>query len=194
MMKKIIAIILSLSLLILSGCNMPAISLTGYKSTPEEDFGTFISYLNSGEYNTASNYVENYSSLGFSQFEDNEVYTILLDTLNNSRSFKVMGSSSIRGRHAKMRVEFTTLDFRTFSNALTDASIAYIDQFQYDNGIQLTDAEIKDVIIEMLNKLMEDPTPYYTTQIFELEFKYLDDLWKLSCSKEFYSALIGYIV
>lgn len=93
-----------------------------------------------------------------------------------------------------MSVEFTTLDFRIFSAALTDTSIARIDQIQYDNGIQLTDEEIKNVIIDTLNTLMEDPTQYYTTQIFELEFKYLNDMWKLSCSREFYSALIGYIV
>lgn len=193
-MKKIIAIILALSLLVLTGCDMPSISLTGYKSTPEDDFNTFISYLNSGSYDSAAEYIENYSSLGFSDFEDNEVYTVLLNTLNNSRSFKVMGSSSIRGRHARMSVEFTTLDFRIFSAALTDTSIARIDQIQYDNGIQLTDEEIKNVIIDTLNTLMEDPTQYYTTQIFELEFKYLNDMWKLSCSREFYSALIGYIV
>lgn len=193
-MKKIIAIFLALSLLILTGCDMPSISLTGYDSMPEDDFSTFISHLNSGDYNTASEYIENYSSLGFGTFENNEVYTVLLDTLNSSRSFKIMGSSYIRGRHARMSVEFTTLDFRTFSNALSETSIARIDQIQYDNGIQLTDEEIKEVIIEVLGTLMEDPAQYYTTQIFELEFKYLDDTWKLSCSKDFYSALIGYIV
>lgn len=193
-MKKIIAMIIMMSLLLLSGCDMPSISLTGYESTPEQDFSSFISYLNTGEYDLASEYIDNYSSLGFDSFQDNEVYTSLLDALNSSRSFKVMGSSSINGRHAKMSVEFTTLDFRIFSNTLSDTAIARIDQTQYDNGIQLTDDEIKAVIIEVLASLMEDPTQYYTTQIFDLEFKYVNDTWKLSCSKEFYSALIGYIV
>lgn len=193
-MKKIIAIIAMLSLLILSGCDMPSISLTGYASTPEKDFESFISYLNSGSYDAASEYLDNYSSLGFESFENNEVFTSLLDSLNNSRSFKVMGRSSIKGRSAKMSVEFTTLDFRVFSDALSEAAIARIDQIQYNNGTQLSDDEIKEVIIEVLGTLSQDPAQYYSTQVFELEFRYVDNVWKLHCTKDFYSALIGYIV
>lgn len=193
-MKKIIALIITLSLLILSGCEMPSISLTGYDSTPEKDFEAFIANLNAGSYDAAAEYLDNYLSLGFENFENNEVFTSLLDALNSSRSFKVMGRSSINGRSAKMSVEFTTLDFRVFSNALSETAIARIDKIQYDTGTQLSDDEIKDIIIEVLGTLMQDPTPYYSTQVFELEFRYIDNVWKLYCTKDFYSALIGYIV
>jgi len=48
--------------------------------------------------------------------------------------------------------------------------------------------------MKSLDALLLDPSPYYTTQEFRLTFHYEDDIWKLDCTNEFYSALIGYIV
>ncbi len=193
-MKKIIALLLSFCLLALAGCDLPVIDLSGNKSSPQEHFGEFISSLNSGDYEKSSEYIYNYASLGFSSFEgENEIYSKLLTALNGSRSFSVKGCS-VSGHEAQLEIDFTTLDFRKLDDALSSATIDSIDEKQYATGVALDDEEIQAVMSETLDRLMEAPDSFYSTQSFSLQLFYSGDLWKLNCSDAFYLALLGYIV
>ena len=129
-MKKILLLVLCMTMLIFSGCALPTINLSGYDTYPEDDLQTFIDLLASGKYDESNAYLYNYSSLGFEKFEEGSIYSSLLDNLNASRSFYVLGSSSIKGHDATMLIEFTTLDFRKLEETLSTASLEAVNDFQ----------------------------------------------------------------
>ena len=195
-MKRFLAVVLSVTavLMLMTGCDMPSINLTGYDTYPESDLQAFIDCLNSGRYDDSSAYLNNYSSLGFESFPEGTIYASLLDCLNSSRSFTVLGSSSIKGRNASMSIEYTTLDFRKLEDDLSAASLEAVNEYQFETGELPDDEQIEEIMVQALEALLADPTTYYTTQDFRLTFKYENDVWKLNCTDEFYSALIGYIV
>ncbi len=194
LMKRIAALILSLVLLILTGCNMPSINLTGYDTYPEDDLQAFIDCLNNEQYDASSVYLKNYSTLGFFGFPAGTAHASMLISLNASRSFEVLGSSSIHGRNAAMSIEYTTLDFRKVKTDLSTLALEAIDNVQFETGQVPSDEEIDVIVTQVLETMLADPAPYYTTEEFRLSFQYEDNVWKLTCTNEFYSALIGYIV
>lgn len=193
-MKRLGAALMCLMLLLLAGCELPTINLTGYDTLPEDDFAAFIGCLNEGRYDDASVYLDNYTSLGFASFEEGSIYESLQDCLNASRSFTVLGSSSVHGRDAAMTVELTTLDFRLLEDTLTEASLAIIDERHFETGEIPDDEEIEQIMNEVLQTLVQEPEKYYTTGVFRIEFRYDSSVWRLNCSDELYSALVGYIV
>lgn len=189
-----ILLISTLLVLSLAGCEMPSISLTGYASYPEDDLQNFINCLSEGRYDDSSAFVNNYTSLGFQELTEGTIYASLLDSLNESRSFTVLGSSSVKGRNASMSIEFTTLDFSKLEDDLSAASLEAVNQHQFETGELPSDDEIEQLMVQELELLLSDSVKYYTTREFRLTFQYKDSVWRFDCTDEFYSALVGYIV
>lgn len=192
-MKKLIAALLVLSILLFSGCSLPVINLSRGISTPQDDFSAFINSLNAGDYQNSSGYLYNYASLGFSSFDDEPVYQHLLECLNSSRTYSVKGCR-INGHDAVIEIELSTLDFRKLSDTLSSQTLDRIDEEQYMTGVAMNDEEIEEMMNETLDAIMQSPDEYCTVQDFTLSMHYSEGKWKLICTDAFYSALIGYIV
>ena len=191
-MKKLFAFILALCLAVLAGCELPAIDLSGGGSSPEDDFSAFLGCLSAGDYDGCSDYIYNYASLGMNRF-DEPVYDLMLDSLNNSRSFTV-NDCRVSGRDAVLDIEYTTLDFRKLSRELSSSTVELVEDRQFESGDTLSDEEIESLMMQNLSEMMQSPSSYCTTQNYSLDMRYADGRWKLVCSDAFYSALIGYIV
>jgi len=190
---RLICLFAAALFMLLGGCTVPTIELcTGGASSPGECFAEFMQYMNLGEFEAADGCLYNYETLGFGAPGGDAMYSGMYSQLQLSRSGKVLSTLSQDGDSALLEVELTTLDFRKVETALSELTSQKAQEMKMD-GIEITDdAQIKQIMSECFNQLMQTPQELYTTDTFQLELVRKDGRWLIVCTEEFYSALIGY--
>lgn len=175
------------------GCTAPTIELcTGGSATPQQCFENFMTYINSSEFEEADACLYNYETLGFASPGGDPLYAKMFNHLQQSRRGRILRTVSQEGGNACLEVELTTLDYRKVESALAQLTSEKAQEKKMD-GIEITDdSQIKQIMSECYDQLMQDPQSQYTTSTFELELVKKDGSWLIVCTEEFYSALIGY--
>ena len=194
MKKKLLSILMCICILILSACSAPTITMcAGSAPQPEDCVEDFFLCLRSGNYSGADALVQNLSTLGFSGVFSDELYSQMNQYLTNSRSYTPVGECKVKGHSAEMTIRLTVLDFRKVESTLAQTATTAVSELEFA-GTEVDDSMLDGIIQSSLAMLMQTPTEYYSTEEITLQLHYEDDQWKLVCSDELYSALVGYIV
>ena len=178
---------------ILCGCNMPSINLTT-TTTPSEDLMYFFECLAKEDYAAAEEYVYNFSSLGFVQDSGDELDRRLSKLLTQSRSVRIVSEGEVYGKDSTVTIELTTLDFKKLETALSEKVVEEIKARQFVGQTFETEEEILAVVYEILDSMTVSMSDYYSTKQFDVDMKLSDNHWKIVCSEELYSAIIGYAI
>ena len=195
-MKKIIlSLVLVLACVFsLSACSPPTITLFSNMGTqPEDSVAEFFSCLRSEDYDRADQLLQNLSTLGFDGAFSEELYSQMYRYLVESRSYTADGSSTIKGHSAELSISLTVLDFRKVETTLTEVATAKVADLEYA-GTEVDDSMLDGIIQSCLSDIMQSPTDFYSTQSLVIQLHFEDGEWKIICSDELYSALVGYIV
>lgn len=194
-MKRIavLAVCVVMTVCILCGCSMPSINLTT-TTTPSEDLLKFFDYLAAEDYANAEGYVFNYSSLGFVQGSGDELDQRLSRMLTESRSVRIVSQGEIYGRDSVVTIELTTLDFKKLETALNARVLEVIQERQFVGQSFETEDKILAVVYEVLDQMTLSASEYYSTKQFTVDMKLSENHWKIVCSEELYSAIIGYAI
>lgn len=193
--KAVLAALLSAALVLLCGCAPPTISLlTDGDSTPQDCVETLFSSLASEDYETADSCISNYSTLGFSQLMDAGVAAELYGYLRASRQYQFVGEAAVNGSKAELVLEVTTLDYRKVETELTERTTERVHQLQMDGVTDINDERIMSEMEAVLSEMMTAAEVYNTTERFTITLEKTDGIWKLICTEDLYSALIGYAV
>ncbi len=181
--------------LLLGGCTMPMYTMcVDEADNPQNCFEEFFGCLRSGNYEEADTYLSNYRTLGFGSLGSDEFSSLLDQHLSSSRSARVTETVFHRGFEATLRIEYTTFDFKKFEPVLTEATTQKVHDLQYEGQTVEGDDQYEALMLECANELLLAPQDYYTTKSFLLDFEKIDGEWKMICTDEFYSALVGYTI
>jgi len=159
---------------------------------PEQCFEDFLMHINSNEFEEADACIYNYETLGFAVPDADSLYTKMFNCLQQSRTGNVQKIVSQQGNNAVLEVELTTLDYRKLEIALAQLTKEKAQEAKMDGLDVSEDAQIKQIMSECFDQIMQNPQEQYTSSVFELEFVKRDGRWLIVCTEEFYSALIGY--
>lgn len=194
LLLRVLCAAVAFAVLVFSGgCTAPTIELcTGGGATPEQCFEEFISHINSGRFEEADACLYNYETLGFASPGGDQLYGRMFSHLQQSRKAVVTKEVSREGDTVRLEVELTTLDYRKVETALAALTTQQAQEIKMD-GVEITDdAQIKEIMSQCYDRLMENPAEQYTTALFELDMVKREGRWMIICTEEFYSALIGY--
>lgn len=194
MKKQLISMLLCLCILFLPACTPPTFTMcAGSTPQPEDTVEEFFICLRSGNYDGADALVQNMTTLGFSGTFTDELYIQMAQYLTDSRSYSQVGDCVVKGHSAEMTIRLTVLDFRKVETVLSQTATTAVSELEYA-GTEVDDSMLDGIIQSSLTQLMMNPVDYYSTEEITIQLRYEDDQWKLICSDELYSALVGYIV
>ena len=194
-MKRFLSLFICISVIFAAfcGCNLPSVNLTS-TSTPSEDLLKFFDYLKAGDYVSAEGYVYNFSTLGFKPDGQSELQKRLESLLTASRNVSVISEGEIFGRDCTVTVELTTLDFGKLDKALSERVLDEIKTREFNGETFETNEAILAVVYSVLDSMTVSMTEYYSSNRYDVDMKFSDDCWKIVCSEELYSAIIGYAI
>lgn len=187
-------LLIALCMLFLPACNAPSFTVwSGSGPQPEDCIIDFFDCLKNEQYEDANSLLLNVSTLGFDHTFSDELYSQMFDYLTDSRSYSIKGEPSVIGHDATAIIDLTVLDFRKVETTLSETVTAEVSEIEF-SGTEVDDSMLDGIILSSLKELMQAPEMYYTTQTLELELSFRDGSWKIICSDDLYSALVGYIV
>lgn len=175
------------------GCEMPSINLT-FSNPPADDVNIFFDQLSKGNYAVAEDYIFNYSSAGFESKSDDPINQKIFELLKKSRSVEIVEQGEVYGKSSTVTIRLTTLDFRKLKASLTDKTLEEIKAREFRGESFDTEEAIITVTCEILDKMTPSISEYYSTNEFEVNMRLSDGKWKIVCTEELYSALIGYAI
>lgn len=138
---------------------------------PQNAVTGFFNALKAGDYEAASGFVENYSSLGLENTPESEEGQILFSALKRSYDYSLSESISLDGTKASQKVLLRYLDLEA-----VDAAARQITDMEYNSA---------------LRRVLSDPDSCCTSEFFDVTVTYTGGKWLLTLDQPLLSALQG---
>lgn len=186
--------------LLLSGCEYP-MRVVGKIPDPEQSITGFFDSLCEGDFKKADTYLGDVSIS--MKKEPTDVFSKkLIQYLNESYSYELVGKAKTDKLSATQDVVFTYLDFTLLANDLRAKSSQIGKQYLseqneaytelIDNATVLTDEGAELVAQEALDAIMKNnPKKYYASETFPIEMKYQNKTWLIIMDNDLFEAISG---
>ena len=138
---------------------------------PQNAVTGFFNALKAGDYEAASGFVENYSSLGLENTPESEEGQILFSALKRSYDYSLSESISLDGTKASQKVLLRYLDLQ----ALDEAALA-MTELDYSSALQ---------------QVLANPDSCCTSDFYDVTVSYTDGKWLMVLDNDLLTALQG---
>lgn len=167
--------------------------------SPTNTITGFYNAILEANYDTACSYLADYDELGLSNVPDTEEGQLIMDALNSSYSYSLIGQPTIDKLLATQRVSFTYMDI---SKVEADTA-SKIDDLLNDKVQTLPRSELFDesnnylpelidsVYMEALKDTLSHSDNYYVTTEYDLELEYTNNQWLIKSNEAMLTGLLG---
>ena len=138
---------------------------------PQNAVTGFFNALKAGDYETASGFVENYSSLGLENTPESEEGQLLFSALKRSYDYSLSESISLAGTKASQKILLRYLDLEA-----VDAAARLITDMEYNTA---------------LRQVLSDSDSCCASEFFDVTVTYSGGKWLLTLDQPLLSALQG---
>lgn len=193
------AVILYLLCGILSGCSFP-MTVIGTIPPPDGTVKDFFDGLCAGDYAKADACLSS-GSVAVKSTPDDIFSQKLLEYLQQSYRYRVVGAVEAEQTSAHAQVELTYLDFNLMADNLKTHSTIIGKKYIHsqhpdytqveDGGCTLTEDGARKVAAEALDLIMHEPEKYCATRVFSVELRYKDRAWKIVMDDDLFEAIAG---
>lgn len=183
-------------------CVIGAVNGTIFTRTEGDPRDTVIAFFESivsGDYDTAYNYLSDYSDLGLDIAVKDEVSASMINALHSSYAFELVDDCDTDGLSARQNVKIRYLDFNRMSEDLlknTNECIRMmVDRLSkkeiYNESGEYLDSFIASAYAEAVELTLSRKEDYFSYAFLGLDLVYRNDLWLINTSPELLTALSG---
>ena len=169
------------------------------EGNPRDTVKAFFDSIVSGDYDTACNYLSDYSDFCLDIATKDECSAKMIEALRSSYAYELLDDCNTDGLSARQNVKFRYLDFSKMSedlhNNTNECIRIMVERLSkkeiYDESGEYLDSFIAEAYAEAVETTLSHKEKYFSYALLDLDLVYRNGLWLMSTSPELLTALSG---
>ena len=195
-----ISVLLSAAVMLLSviGVHMGTVYAKP-SGDPRQTAVDFLDSICAGSYDTAYEYLRDYSDLGLANVPETQAAKLVYEALHQSFSYELTGECSVNKLDAVQPLSFSYLDLTKLESAVVEETPNQLRRLVaarpmneiYDANRNFLPQVTEEAYINAITAVLENSAGYYSTAQLQLQLSYSDGRWQVLASPALLKALNG---